>query len=32
VKFALSSGVYARTGNEFDAVAVSWQHRWGGGL
>ncbi len=32
VKFALSSGVYARTGNDFDAVAVSWQHRWGGGL
>ncbi len=32
VKFALSSGVYARTGNNFDAVAVSWQHRWGGGL
>lgn len=32
VKFAASSGVYARTGNEFDAVAVSWQHRWGGGF
>ncbi|HEY1141433.1 MAG TPA: transporter [Lysobacter sp.] len=32
VKLAVSSGVYARTGNEFDAVAVSWQHRWGGGL
>ncbi|WP_372012649.1 transporter [Pseudoxanthomonas sp. 10H] len=32
VKVALSSGVYARTGNDFDAVAVTWQHRWGGGL
>ncbi len=32
VKLAVSSGVYARTGNEFDAVGVSWQHRWGGGL
>lgn len=32
MKFALSSGVYARTGNEFDAMAMSWQHRWGGGL
>ncbi|MDI9237767.1 transporter [Lysobacter sp. LF1] len=32
VKIAVSSGVYARTGNEFDAVALSWQHRWGGGL
>ena len=32
VKFAVSSGVYARTGNGFDAAAVTWQHRWGGGL
>ncbi|UNK57826.1 transporter [Pseudoxanthomonas daejeonensis] len=32
VKFAISSGVYARTGNEFDALAVTWQHRWGGGV
>ena len=32
VKVAVSSGVYARTGNEFDAVALTWQHRWGGGL
>lgn len=32
IRFAASSGVYARTGNEFDAVAVSWQHRWGGGF
>ncbi len=32
VRIAVSSGVYARTGNEFDALAVSWQHRWGGGF
>ena len=32
VKFAVSSGVYARTGNSFDAAGVSWQHRWGGGF
>ncbi|KAF1690452.1 transporter [Pseudoxanthomonas koreensis] len=32
VKFAISSGVYARTGNEFDALGVTWQHRWGGGF
>ncbi|MFD1042758.1 transporter [Pseudoxanthomonas kaohsiungensis] len=32
VKVAVSSGVYARTGNEFDAIGVSWQHRWGGGF
>jgi len=32
VKFAVSSGVYARTGNSFDAVGVTWQHRWGGGF
>ncbi len=32
IKFAVTSGVYARTGNDFDAIGVSWQHRWGGGL
>lgn len=32
LKFAVSSGVYARTGNSFDAAGVSWQHRWGGGF
>ncbi|MFL6593495.1 MAG: transporter [Luteimonas sp.] len=32
IKFSASSGVSARTGNNFDALAVAWQHRWGGGL
>jgi hypothetical protein len=32
LKFKASSGVSARTGNNFDQVAVAWQHRWGGGL
>ena len=32
IKFAASSGVSARTGNNFDLLAVAWQHRWGGGL
>jgi hypothetical protein len=32
IKFAASSGVSARTGNNFDAVGVAWQHRWGAGL
>ena len=32
IKFHISSGVYARTGNNFDAVGVAWQYRWGGGL
>jgi hypothetical protein len=32
IKFSASSGVSARTGNNFDAVGVAWQHRWGGGL
>lgn len=32
VKFSASSGVSARTGNNFDAVGFAWQHRWGGGL
>ena len=32
IKFAVSSGVSARTGNNFDAIGIAWQHRWGGGL
>ncbi len=32
IKLNVSSGVSARTGNSFDAIAVAWQHRWGGGL
>ena len=32
IKLAASSGVSARTGNNFDLVAVGWQHRWGGGI
>jgi len=32
IKLNASSGVSARTGNGFDAIAVAWQHRWDGGL
>ncbi len=32
IKFYASSGVAARTGNEYDLVGVAWQYRWGGGL
>jgi hypothetical protein len=32
VKLSASHGVSARTGNNFDAVGVAWQYRWGGGL
>jgi len=32
IKFYASSGVSARTGNNYDGVGVAWQHRWGGGL
>jgi hypothetical protein len=32
VKFAASTGVSARTGNNFDLFAIAWQYRWGGGL
>jgi hypothetical protein len=32
IKLSASSGVSARTGNDFDLVAVAWQYRWGGGL
>jgi hypothetical protein len=32
VKFYASSGVSARTGNNYDAIGIAWQVRWGGGL
>jgi len=32
VKFYVSSGVSARTGNNFDLAGIAWQYRWGGGL
>ena len=32
VKLSASSGVSARTGNNFDLVGIAWQYRWGGGL
>jgi hypothetical protein len=32
IKLFASSGVFARTGNNFDALGVAWQYRWGGGL
>jgi hypothetical protein len=32
IKLYASSGVSARTGNDFDLLGVAWQHRWGGGL
>jgi hypothetical protein len=31
-KLYVSSGVSARTGNNFDLVGIAWQYRWGGGL
>lgn len=32
VKLYASSGVAARTGNDFDLLGIAWQYRWGGGL
>jgi hypothetical protein len=32
IKFFASSGVSARTGNNYDLFGVAWQYRWGGGL
>jgi hypothetical protein len=32
IKLYASSGVDARTGNNFDLLGISWQYRWGGGL
>jgi hypothetical protein len=30
VKLSASGGLYARTGSNFDAVSLTWQHLWGG--
>ena len=32
VKFYVSSGVSARTGNSYDLIGAAWQYRFGGGL
>jgi hypothetical protein len=32
IKIAASSGLSVRTGTDFDAYAVFWQYRWGGGV
>lgn len=32
VKLFYQSGLYARTGTDFDTFGLAWQYRWGGGL
>ncbi|MGH8618174.1 MAG: transporter [Burkholderiales bacterium] len=32
IKLYASSGVSARTGNNYDLIGIGWQYRWGGGL
>jgi hypothetical protein len=32
LKLYASTGVYARTGTDFDTVGIAWQYLWGGGL
>jgi hypothetical protein len=32
VKFYVSSGVSARTDNNYDLIGIAWQYRWGAGL
>lgn len=32
IKLHASSGVYTRTGTDFDTIGLAWQYRWGGGL
>jgi hypothetical protein len=32
IKLFGSSGIYARTGSNFDIVGLAWQYRWGEGL
>jgi len=32
IKLYASSGVSARTGNNYDLIGIAWQYRWGAGL
>jgi hypothetical protein len=32
IKFYASSGISARTGNNYDLIGAAWQYRWGAGL
>jgi hypothetical protein len=32
MKFYASTGLYARTGTDFDTLGVAWQYLWGAGL
>jgi hypothetical protein len=32
VKLYANTGLYARTGTDFDTYGVAWQYLWGGGL
>lgn len=32
LKFTAGTGMYSRTGSDFDAIGIAWQHRWGAGL
>ena len=32
IRLSGSTGVYSRSNTSYDAVALSWQYRWGGGL
>jgi len=32
IKLYASTGVSARTGNNFDLLGIAWQYRWGGGI
>jgi len=32
LKFYANTGVFTRTGTDFDAGGIAWQYRWGGGL
>jgi hypothetical protein len=32
IKLTASSGVYQRTSNNFSALGIAWQYRWGAGL
>jgi hypothetical protein len=32
LKLYAHTGVYTRSGNDFDAIGLAWQYRWGAGF
>jgi len=32
IKLNGSTGIYSRTGSNFDIIGIAWQYRWGEGM